>query len=217
MHIHILIVFLTLIFSINNAFAQQAPSRNDASAEYCLVQEDHPCFVRTKVVKSMPSLSLSANDTLWCSFYASTSWTDFDYPGHAKMREGLLGGGGACFSTRLGHSIVKGENGDKVKSEPMEIKDSECPLKPHSATISIDFPKVQYIFLSDSITHPDSLIKSFTGMVLPAHWKVPVICKPKNDTTLTRSSYIYITGPCPKGMKIPEPEEEIEEEMDQEE
>jgi hypothetical protein len=216
MHIHILIVFLTLIFSINNAFAQQAPSRNDASAEYCLVQEDHPCFVRTKVVKSMPSLSLSANDTLWCSFYASTSWTDFDYPGHAKMREGLLGGGGACFSTRLGHSIVKGENGDKVKSEPMEIKDSECPLKPHSATISIDFPRCSiYSFRTPSRT-PTASSKALRAWS-PAHWKVPVICKPKNDTTLTRSSYIYITGPCPKGMKIPEPEEEIEEEMDQEE
>lgn len=66
---------------------------------------------------------------------------------------------------------------------------------------------MQDIFLSDSVTHTDSLIESFTGKILPLHWKVPVICRPKNDTTLTQSSYIYVTGPCPKGMKIPEPEE----------
>lgn len=199
--------FISLILCASIAFAQ-APSRKDATAEYCVVQGDRPHFVRTKVVKPMPSVSLATNDTLWCSFYASTSWTDFDYSGHAKMIEGLLGGGGGCVTTRLGHSIVKGENGDKVKSEPMEIRASECPLEPHSATIHFDFPKVQDIFLSDSIMHPDSLIKSFTGMVLPVHWKVPVICRPKNDTTLTWSSHVYIKGPCPKGMKIQEPEEE---------
>jgi len=73
---------------------------------------------------------------------------------------------------------------------------------------------LQFIFY---LLPPDSLTKRFTGMVIPAHWNVRVICDPKKDTVLTRSSYIYITGPCPKGMKIPEPEEEIKEDMDQEE
>lgn len=203
-----IIFFLVAAFSVHDAFAQ-APSRKDASAEYCFVQGDHPHFVRTKVVKPIPSVSLATNDTLWCSFYASTSWTDFDYSGHAKMIEGLLGGGGGCVTTRLGHSIVKGKNGDKVKSEPMEIRAGDCPLRPNSATISFDFPEVQDIFFSDSIMPPDSLTKRFTGMVFPAHWNVRVICDPKKDTVLTQSSYIYITGPCPKGMKIPKPEEEF--------
>lgn len=80
---------IALLFWVSMAFALQAPSRNEAAAEYCFIQGDHPRFVRTKVIKPTPSLSLAANDTLWCSDYASTSWTDFDYPGHAKMREGL--------------------------------------------------------------------------------------------------------------------------------
>jgi hypothetical protein len=50
------------------------------------------------------------------------------------------------------------------------------------------------------------------GMVFPMHWKVPVICRPKNDITRTWSFHVYIKGPCPKGMKIPEPEEEMNQE-----
>ncbi len=56
---------IALILCASITFAQ-APSRKDAAAEYCLVHGDR--FVQTKVVKPMPSVSLAANDTLWCSF-----------------------------------------------------------------------------------------------------------------------------------------------------
>lgn len=196
------IVFFILFLLVINLLAQEGPTRKDASAEYCVLQGETPLFILTKIITPMHTESLSHNDTLWCNYYSSSSLDDFIYPGSEIEYQGMLGGGGGGVSIIMRHSVVKDENGAKVVSREAEIVPYEPPMEPYPATIALEFPEKKEIFIPDSIVNKKQYIKNFSDSIILVQWRTYLSCKPRKDTTLKTSSFVYITGPCLKGTKI---------------
>lgn len=201
--------FISLILCASIAFAQEKPSRNDASAEYCIRLTEPSIFILTKILEPIPSFSLSPTDTIWCDGYYSRTEIDFDFPGKGPALSGNLGGGGGgCVIIKTLDVVIsqgprpQAQDTTEHKKYPPKKYGQKCS-SPYSAVFNVDFPPTQELPPPQKGIDTTTYITQLFGKVIPVHWKTIFRCDP-NTSTLENTYYIYITGLCPKGTKIME-------------
>lgn len=193
------IIFFILNLSASFIFAQEGPTRKDASAEYCVLRGDESAFILTKIIEPISSISVSKSDTIFCSGgYYSNTLTKFDYPGK-KYEEGGLNSSSRVCSQMIFHNFTPPHDSTKDKY-------GKSCFVAVSSIFKVDFPDVQCIPPPKAGINKAKYTSSLFDNIILVNWTSNFKCGP-NITTLKITYYVYITGPCPKGTKIPKTNE----------
>jgi len=75
-----------------------------------------------------------------------------------------------------------------------ELSTTKCPVR-----VKLDIPPVTFPNKFSICEYSSFQIKDVFGKIFRVEWKSEIKCPPHNDTTLTGSYFIRITGECPKG------------------
>jgi hypothetical protein len=177
------------------AFAQSAPSRNDASAEYCISPKQELRLVN--VIQPLPSISIGKSETLCCDSHGAGSWTRFQLPGAFRERTRCNLKNMIYLGSTTLYSSLKSKDSlmETTKTEKKTKNSSNCK---YPARYSFDFYKEKGLQIPDSAHSEEAYIQNLYGKMFPVETTILVTCRgPKMRTTLKQRYFIRITGPCP--------------------